>query len=88
MENKKLFCFVLALAILQQCLNFGILVYEPDTQRAVHTHHVSQAVSEWSMQPFTDLVLTEETSCPYTHPHEFVYSVWPGTQLGCVCWDN
>lgn len=35
-------------------------------------------INDWGTQPFTEMVTTEETFCPETHPYELFYYFFEG----------
>ena len=49
-------------------------------------------IMSWNTDPFSDIVVVDidtnspgNTECPATHPHDVIYSVWPGTRHMCDC---
>ena len=49
-------------------------------------------IQSWNTEPFIDIVVIDidtnssnNLECPVTHPHDVIYSVWPGTRHMCDC---
>ena len=49
-------------------------------------------IKSWNTNPFSDIVVVDidsnnpdNTECPLTHPHDVIYSIWPGTRHMCDC---
>ena len=41
---------------------------------------------DWVLPPFVDIkVRPAEDTCPYTHPEDVMYEIWPGTRMRCDC---
>ena len=41
---------------------------------------------DWVLPPFVDIkVRHAEDTCPYTHPEDVMYEIWPGTRMRCDC---
>ena len=47
--------------------------------------YVFQVSEDWTTQPFQDIVVTTEMTCPETHPSEAFYEVWAGATILCDC---
>jgi hypothetical protein len=47
--------------------------------------HLTQVVRDWETVPLLDIVTTGERQCPWTHPEELFYKVWPGIWPTCDC---
>ena len=39
----------------------------------------------WSKNPFIDVYLTTDNSCPKNYTDELIYDIWPGTRAMCDC---
>jgi len=48
-------------------------------------NYLTQIGRDWSTLPFQDILVTEETQCPDTHPDPVLYDVWLGTRAYCDC---
>ena len=40
---------------------------------------------DWTRRPFSDFIVTEDFSCPDSHPELVFYRPWYGADLGCEC---
>ena len=49
------------------------------------TASMSVLEQSWDVKPFVDVVLTDRTICPETHPDDLIYEVWLGTRGLCDC---
>ena len=43
-------------------------------------------IESWNTEPFKDIIIANEDSCPESHPHDLFSDVWPGTIHACDCW--
>ena len=46
---------------------------------------LTQLEHEWTTQPFTEVITTEKTKCPDSHPNELYYDLFEGTEQVCDC---
>lgn len=46
---------------------------------------MNQVTDDWHKQPFTQFVLTDEKSCPDSHPKAVWTRLWHGMRNGCDC---
>jgi hypothetical protein len=42
---------------------------------APEVKHATQLGQDWSTSPFVDIITTEDTACPGTHPYEVFYKL-------------
>jgi len=66
-----------------------IIAFERDWRQGDYFYgdinYLTQIGRDWSTQPFHDIVVTEETKCPDTHPDLVLYDVWLGIRTYCDC---
>ena len=47
--------------------------------------YVNQIPRDWRTRPYSDLIITDQTVCPDSHPELAFSRPWYGTDLGCDC---
>jgi hypothetical protein len=51
----------------------------------IRTDFMNQIGADWSMNPYTDLIVVTTMSCPETHPATVFDRFWAGSRTGCDC---
>ena len=88
-------CYVIIGVIFGTCAILNIVVcswiisYEKGWRQGDYfqgdVSYLSQIGNDWNIAPFQDILVTEETQCPDTHPDLVAYDVWYGTNMYCDC---
>ena len=47
--------------------------------------YVNQIPRDWKKEPFSSLMVTNETYCPESHPELAFSRPWYGSDIGCDC---
>ena len=88
MAEKRIILAIWSLITLSVWLAFGsVLVHSGKviTENGYQpTNYINQIVDDWSVQPFTDIMVTEDFLCPEGWS-EVYERVWYGQDIACDC---
>ena len=88
MSKKNKYCcfyFVFASsAVLAACISLLVVNPKIDTVEDVPIDYLRQIKQDWTREPFTDIVVTEEWQCPAGYSEVFTRP-WYGIKQACDC---
>ena len=76
-------CYLFWIATLSYVIYYG--KHQVTTGDSVDLSYLYQVQQDWETQPFVDVVVTSNTTCPASHQHEVFYDYWPGSSIFCDC---